>query len=107
MHLDGASFGREGLELLKFDGGMEIRVAGRNKGRRGAHDIARDAWPSRSRHLRDDQTDEDAFAALQGYGLGVLVGSYIVLLSRTFGFSPQRVSLLFLRIGSLLVEGAS
>ena len=28
--------GQKGLELLKFDGGMEIRVAGRNKGRCGS-----------------------------------------------------------------------
>jgi trehalose 6-phosphate phosphatase len=65
--------GREGVELLKFDGGMEIRVAGRNKG-----DAVRTILAEMPRHpavayLGDDLTDEDAFAALQGHGLGVLV----------------------------------
>jgi trehalose 6-phosphate phosphatase len=62
-----------GLCLRKFDGGMEIRAAARNRGDivrtilselRGGASVA---------YLGDDETDEDAFAALQGYGLGVLV----------------------------------
>ncbi|MGA8151258.1 MAG: trehalose-phosphatase [Terriglobales bacterium] len=65
--------GKEGLELLEFDGGMEIRVAGRNKG-----DAVRTLLTEMGGHpavayLGDDQTDEDAFAVLQGRGLSVLV----------------------------------
>ncbi len=65
--------GREGLELLKFDGGIEIRVAGRNKGNAVRSLLAEIGGHPAVAYLGDDQTDEDAFAALQGYGLGVLV----------------------------------
>ena len=61
---------REGLELLKFDGGMEIRVALRNKGdavRTILTELGKDAVIA---YLGDDQTDEDAFEALRGDGLG-------------------------------------
>ena len=64
---------KEGLELLKFDGGIEIRVAGRNKGNAIRTIIDEMSTNAAIAYLGDDQTDEDAFAALQGYGLGVLV----------------------------------
>ena len=67
--------GQEGLSLIRFDGGLEIRAAGKNKG-----DIVRTVLGEMGKkaaiaYLGDDQTDEDAFAALQGFGLGVLVQS--------------------------------
>ena len=67
--------GQEGLNLIRFDGGLEIRAAGKNKG-----DIVRTVLGEMGKkaavaYLGDDQTDEDAFAALQGFGLGVLVQS--------------------------------
>jgi trehalose-phosphatase len=66
---------QEGLNLIRFDGGLEIRAAGKNKG-----DIVRAVLGEMGKraaiaYLGDDQTDEDAFAALQGFGLGVLVQS--------------------------------
>jgi len=65
----------EGVNLIRFDGGLEIRAAGKNKG-----DIVRTVLGEMGKkaaisYLGDDQTDEDAFAALQGFGLGVLVQS--------------------------------
>ncbi len=61
------------LELHNFDGGIELRAPGLNKG-----DVVRavlaetpDAVPVA--YLGDDLTDEDAFKALQGRGLSVLV----------------------------------
>lgn len=63
----------QGIELLKFDGGMEIRVAGKNKGYAVRAILAEMDGHSAIAYLGDDHTDEDAFAALQGYGLGVLV----------------------------------
>ncbi len=60
----------EGLELLPFDGGLELRAAAARKDRavrrlaRGADLVA---------YLGDDRTDEDAFRALPAGGLGVLV----------------------------------
>jgi trehalose-phosphatase len=64
---------RKDLRLLKFDGGMEIRAAARDKG-----DAVRTILSEMGRgiaiaYLGDDRTDEDAFAALQGYGLSVFV----------------------------------
>jgi len=63
----------KGLQLLKFNGGMEIRVAARNKGDAVRTILAETGAGSATAYLGDDLTDEDAFAALQGYGLGVLV----------------------------------
>jgi trehalose-phosphatase len=61
------------LALLEFDGGVELRARGRDKGA-----AVRDILGSCSPHavcayLGDDLTDEDAFEAIRGRGLGVLV----------------------------------
>lgn len=63
-----------GLELNPFDGGMELRVPGRNKGK-VVEDILRTVGSPNlpAVYLGDDLTDEDAFAALEGRGLRVLV----------------------------------
>lgn len=61
------------LVLTEFDGGLELRLRGRTKG-----DVVR-AILTEHRHdavvsyLGDDSTDEDAFRALNGRGLTVLV----------------------------------
>ncbi len=57
----------------EFGGGIELRVPGRNKG-----DVVRavlaEADPrAAAAYLGDDRTDEDAFRALEGRGLAVLV----------------------------------
>lgn len=64
-----------GLCLLKFDGGMEIHAMARNKGDVVRAVIAETGKRGSIAYLGDDLTDEDAFAALQGYGLSVLVRS--------------------------------
>ena len=61
------------LDLRRFDGGLELRCRGRSKG-----DVMRDLLAGLPRgapaaYLGDDETDEDAFRALQGRGIGVLV----------------------------------
>jgi trehalose 6-phosphate phosphatase len=62
-----------GLKLEGFDGGLELRVPGKNKG-----DAVRtilkemDDGPVAA-YLGDDSTDEDAFNAIKGKGIGVLV----------------------------------
>ena len=67
------SAGRHSLQLLDFDGGLEIKVGGKDKGNavtailRGCNSQAVIAY------LGDDRTDEDAFRALKGKGLTVLV----------------------------------
>jgi trehalose 6-phosphate phosphatase len=62
-----------GLTLLEFDGGLEIRVPGRDKGF-AVRTILAESFPDAAvAYLGDDRTDEDAFRALNGKGLTVLV----------------------------------
>ncbi len=67
-------FQRSGdLHWHEFDGGIELRVSGRNKG-----DVVRALLEEAGSHavaayLGDDRTDEDAFRAIKGRGLAVLV----------------------------------
>lgn len=63
----------DGFERRAFDGGVELRLRGRDKG-----DVMRDlcaAMPPQApiAYAGDDDTDEDAFRALAEDGLGVLV----------------------------------
>jgi trehalose 6-phosphate phosphatase len=62
-----------GLELLDFDGGVELRLAGLNKSdavRTIREEVGSDVPMA---YLGDDTTDERAFRALDGSGLAVLV----------------------------------
>jgi trehalose-phosphatase len=61
------------LDLLPFDGGLELRARGRTKA-----DAVRDALAGSGdgctcAYLGDDFSDEDAFGAMQGRGATVLV----------------------------------
>ncbi len=64
---------RAGLVIREFDGGIEIRVPGRDKGI--AVRVILSEMPQQvvTAYLGDDLTDEDAFKAIRGRGLGVLV----------------------------------
>jgi trehalose 6-phosphate phosphatase len=62
-----------GLELHEFDGGLELRVPGHDKGQ-AVRTILAEAGPDAAlAYLGDDRTDEDAFRALGHAGLTVLV----------------------------------
>ena len=61
------------LELLEFDGGVELRPAGSHKGQVVERILEELPAGSPVAYLGDDQTDEDAFEAIEGRGLGVLV----------------------------------
>lgn len=64
---------RRSLQMLDFNGGLEIKVGGKDKGKAVA-DIIRDCDSQAViAYLGDDRTDEDAFRALKGRGLTVLV----------------------------------
>jgi trehalose-phosphatase len=63
---------RAGLQLLIFDGGIEMRSESIHKGHAVLHMIKQ--FPTATAaYLGDDITDEDAFAALRGRGLTILV----------------------------------
>ncbi|HEU5452174.1 MAG TPA: trehalose-phosphatase [Terriglobales bacterium] len=61
------------VPLTEFDGGLELRATERDKGyvvRTLLRELGRDACLA---CLGDDATDEDAFRALKGHGLSLLV----------------------------------
>ena len=60
------------LEMLVFDGGIELR-AGRHKGDAVRQVIAESASAAPAAYLGDDTTDENAFEAIAGMGLSILV----------------------------------
>ncbi len=62
-----------GLEIHEFDGGLELRVPGVDKGSAVQALLAESGAGTVAAYLGDDRTDEDAFRVLAGRGLGVLV----------------------------------
>jgi trehalose 6-phosphate phosphatase len=61
------------LELRNFDGGLELRVPGRDKGNAVETVLSGFEDSYIASYLGDDLTDEDAFRSLKGRGLSVLV----------------------------------
>jgi trehalose-phosphatase len=62
------------LDLLTFSGGVEVLAHGHHKGY-AVRALVADVPPdSAIAYLGDDHTDEEAFAAVRGHGIGVLVG---------------------------------
>jgi trehalose-phosphatase len=64
---------RTGLELLDFDGGVEIRVPEADKGDVVQFVLSEMEPGTPAAYLGDDTTDERAFQAIRGRGLSVLV----------------------------------
>jgi trehalose-phosphatase len=62
-----------GLAMRTFDGGIELRAPGRDKGSAVRTVLSEESDRAPAAYLGDDQTDEDAFRALEGRGLRVLV----------------------------------
>jgi trehalose 6-phosphate phosphatase len=62
-----------GLHLLPFDGGLELRAPGKNKGDAVTAILAEAGPDVAAAYLGDDQTDENAFRAIKGRGLAILV----------------------------------
>ncbi len=65
--------GSHGLEVHEFDGGVELSAPGRNKGHAVNTILDEMADGTVAAYLGDDNTDEDAFRAIAGRGLAVLV----------------------------------
>jgi trehalose-phosphatase len=61
-----------GLQLMVFDGGVELRSGSINKGHAALH-MLNQSPTAVTAYLGDDTTDEDAFAALRDRGLTILV----------------------------------
>jgi len=66
--------GHAGFSVEKFDGGLEMRMEGFDKGKAVAAIMAKYKQQDYAAFLGDDQTDEDGFAMIRKLGgLGVLV----------------------------------
>jgi trehalose 6-phosphate phosphatase len=64
---------RNALEILDFDGGLEMRVSGCGK-QYAIDTLLSETPPDRAvAYLGDDITDEDAFRAIKTRGVGILV----------------------------------
>ncbi len=61
------------LVLTDFDGGMELRVPGVNKGRAVQTVLSEMNGEVAAAYLGDDLTDENAFQAIKNKGAGILV----------------------------------
>ena len=62
-----------GLDWCDFDGGVELRLPGRDKGLVVDRILGEMGPDTVAAYLGDDLTDEDAFRAIRGRGAGILV----------------------------------
>jgi trehalose 6-phosphate phosphatase len=69
-----AEVGDGAVELRSFDDGLELRALGRHKGIAVTDLLADLPVDTLAVYLGDDETDEDAFSALRGFGFGIRVG---------------------------------
>jgi len=63
-----------GLECMGFNGGVEVRCSGRNKGDVLAELLDLQSSGTFSVFIGDDVTDEDGFREIKGRGIGIRVG---------------------------------
>lgn len=63
------------FDLLEFNGGVELRLAGRNKGAGILALLQKFPAADLLAYVGDDLTDEDAFRALPQHGIGIKVGN--------------------------------
>lgn len=63
------------LDLRRVDGGVELRSRGADKGTAVLRLLAETPRDAAVVYIGDDQTDEDAFAAITGRGIGIRVGA--------------------------------
>jgi trehalose-phosphatase len=85
-----------GLELHLFDGGAELRIPGRDKGFAVRTVLAEAGAGAVAAYVGDDLTDEDAFGALSGQGLGVLVRAELRPTAADIWLQPPHELLAFL-----------
>lgn len=85
------------LELLEFDGGMELRARACNKRNAIESVLAETPGDAAVAYLGDDFTDEDAFAAVKARGLAVLVRREFRETAADVWIRPPRELIAFLR----------
>lgn len=79
-----------------FDGGIELRAPGRNKGMVVESLLAQTDAQTAAAYLGDDLTDEDAFKVIHGRGIGILVRPAFRPTAADFWLKPPRELLEFL-----------
>jgi trehalose-phosphatase len=77
-----------GLQLLPFDGGLELRSLDRTKGTAVAEILEQEPPGILAAYLGDDLTDEDAFTAMQTRGYSILVRNEVRLSCAQFWLRP-------------------
>jgi trehalose-phosphatase len=85
-----------GLQLLPFDGGLELCSTDRTKGTAVEQILAEEPGAFPVAYLGDDLTDEDAFAALGDRGFSILVHTEVRASSARFWLRPPQELLEFL-----------
>ncbi len=80
-----------------FDGGIELRVPGRHKGFVVEAILSEMGPETAAAYLGDDATDEDAFKAIRGRGIGVLVRPQFRATAADFWLKPPEELLEFLK----------
>jgi trehalose-phosphatase len=89
---------REGeLQLLPFDGGIELRAPGCNKQHAVKAVLSETTADSAIAYLGDDVTDEDAFVAVKPRGLAVLVRPELRETQADVWLQPPRELIAFLK----------
>ncbi len=86
-----------GLRIQGFNGGLEMRPKGMDKGTVVDAILIEAHQDAAAAYLGDDLTDEDAFRAIDGRGLGVLVSSQARETAAAVRIEPPDELLLFLR----------
>ncbi len=89
-----------------FDGGIELRLPGRDKGYAVDAVLAEMPAQTAAAYLGDDATDEDAFRAIRGRGIGVLVRREFRASRADFWLKPPEQLLDFLRQWRAAAGGA-
>jgi trehalose-phosphatase len=86
----------DGLHLLPFDGGLELRSTDRTKGTAVTEILSQKPDDAPAAYLGDDLTDEDAFAALGDRGFSILVRTEVRASCARFWLRPPKELLEFL-----------
>ncbi len=84
------------LSLHEFDGGLELRVPARDKGDAVRTILQEMNQEAVAAYLGDDVTDEDAFRAIKGKGIGILVREELRPTAADLWIKPPEELLTFL-----------